>query len=187
METRNNQYDAGDFILGRISMKAMEAVCRYQLRDRDGAFAALKQAYLLAQPNALYMPFMEMGKDMRALAAAALKDGSSGVPPAWLETVRRNASAYAKKLFIIAEQYQPAPGQTGKKPALATAVLAAGLSRREREVLTGLSQGLTREEIAGLSSISVNTVKSVIRSVYNKLGAVNRADAIRIATSLGLL
>jgi LuxR family maltose regulon positive regulatory protein len=55
------------------------------------------------------------------------------------------------------------------------------------EVLTGLSQGLTREEIAGLSAISVNTVKSTIRSIYNKLGAVNRADAIRIATALGLV
>jgi LuxR family maltose regulon positive regulatory protein len=54
-------------------------------------------------------------------------------------------------------------------------------------VLTELSQGLTREEIAGHLSLSVNTVKSVIRSVYNKLGAVNRADAVRIATSLGLL
>jgi LuxR family maltose regulon positive regulatory protein len=51
-------------------------------------------------------------------------------------------------------------------------------------VLTGLSQGLTREEIAGASGISLNTVKSVIRSVYNKLGALNRADAVRIAANL---
>jgi LuxR family maltose regulon positive regulatory protein len=64
---------------------------------------------------------------------------------------------------------------------------AASLSRREKEVLTGLSQGFTRNEIAGLFSLSVNTVKSIIRSVYNKLGAVNRADAVRIATQLGLL
>jgi LuxR family maltose regulon positive regulatory protein len=61
------------------------------------------------------------------------------------------------------------------------------LSPRELEVLTGLSQGLTRDEIAEAAAISVNTVKSVIKSVYNKLGAVNRADAVRIATSLGIL
>ncbi|MDR1900532.1 MAG: LuxR C-terminal-related transcriptional regulator [Treponema sp.] len=182
METRNNQYDAGDFILGRISMKALEAVCRYQSRDREGAFAALEEAYRLAHPNALYMPFMELGKYMRALAGTALKEGAPGIPPAWLETIRRNASAYAKRLFMVAEQYRPA-AQDRKQINRAPVIL----SRREREVLTGLSQGLTREEIAGLSSISVNTVKSVIRSVYNKLGAINRADAVRIATSLGLV
>jgi DNA-binding NarL/FixJ family response regulator len=73
------------------------------------------------------------------------------------------------------------------QPAGKTAKLRVSLSRREQDVLTGLSQGLTREEIAGLSSISINTVKSVISSVYNTLGAVNRADAVRIATSLGLV
>jgi LuxR family maltose regulon positive regulatory protein len=46
---------------------------------------------------------------------------------------------------------------------------------------------MTQKEIAGSFSLSVNTVKSVIRSVYNKLGAVNRADAVRIAASLGLV
>jgi LuxR family maltose regulon positive regulatory protein len=55
------------------------------------------------------------------------------------------------------------------------------------EILTGLSQGLTREELAVASSISVNTVKSVIRSIYNKMGAINRADAVRIATAMGIL
>jgi LuxR family maltose regulon positive regulatory protein len=62
-----------------------------------------------------------------------------------------------------------------------------GLSPREITVIRGLSQGLTRDDIAQGSSISINTVKSVIRSVYNKLGAVNRADAVRIAAALGIL
>jgi LuxR family maltose regulon positive regulatory protein len=127
------------------------------------------------------MPFMELGKAMRSLADAALKDGTTGLPPAWLEKIRRNASNYAKKLFIVAERSRPA---TRNRKELYAAV---SLSPREREVLTGLSQGLTRDEIAGLSSLSVNTVKSIIRSIYNKLGAVNRADAVRIATQFDLL
>jgi LuxR family maltose regulon positive regulatory protein len=179
--SRRNKYDAGDFVMGMIEITILEALCRYRLRDKAAAFTALEKAYLLARPNALYMPFMEMGKDMRALAGAALKDKIPGIPAAWLERVRRNASAYAKKLFFAAEQYrQPKQGPGAHFAGTA-------LSRREREVLAGLSQGLTREEIAGFSSISVNTVKSVIRSIYNKLGAANRADAVRIATSLGLV
>jgi LuxR family maltose regulon positive regulatory protein len=182
LESRGTRSSLWDFVLGKIEKKTLEAVCRYQLRDKAAAFAVLEEAYRLARPNALYMPFMEMGKNMRTLAGAALKDKTTAIPPAWLERVRRNASGYAKKLFLVTERYrQP---EQGRKKNDGSGIV---LSRREIEVLTGLSQGLTREEIAGLASISVNTVKSVIRSVYNKLGAVNRADAVRIATSLGLV
>jgi LuxR family maltose regulon positive regulatory protein len=178
--SRQNKYDAGAFVLGMVEITTLEALCRYRLRDKEAAFAALETACRLSRPNGLEMPFTEMGKDMRALAGAALKEKAPGIPAAWLEQVQRNASVYAKKLFLVTEQRQDSePAPASQNPA--------GLSRREREVLTGLSQGLTREEIAGFSSISVNTVKSVIRSIYNKLGAANRADAIRIATSLGLV
>jgi LuxR family maltose regulon positive regulatory protein len=180
LESREGRNSRFAFVLEKIEKKVLEAVCYYHLRDKKSAFAALEAAYNLAQPNALYMPFIELGKNMRTLAGAALKDKTTSIPSAWLERVCRNASSYAQKLFMVTERYRQ-PEQTGK------AANPAPLSRREKEVLTGLSQGLTREEIAGLSSISVNTVKSVIRSVYNKLGAVNRADAIRIATSRGLV
>jgi LuxR family maltose regulon positive regulatory protein len=176
-ETRKSRWA---FALGKIERKALEAVSRYRLRDKEGAFAALEQAYRLARPNALFMPFTELGKDMRALAEAALKDGTPGLPRDWLERVHLDAAAYAKKLFVVAEHYRAASPRHGDDQG-------ANLSRRELEVLTGLCQGMTQEEIAGGSSLSVNTVKSVIRSVYNKLGAVNRADAVRIALSRGLV
>jgi LuxR family maltose regulon positive regulatory protein len=181
METRKNQYDSGDFVLGKISLRSLEAVCRYQNRDKEGAFAALETAYSLARPNDLYMPFTELGKDMRALVAAALKDKVSGLPQNWLEKIRISAAAYAKKLFTVAEQYRPVPSSQSSP------VQGMNLSHREIEVLTSLSQGMTREEIAGFSSLSANTIKSVIRSAYNKLGAVNKADAIRIAAAMEIL
>jgi LuxR family maltose regulon positive regulatory protein len=177
LETREESRDVGIFLLGQIEIKALEAVCRYRNRDRSGAYSALEEAYTLAYTNALYMPFIELGKDMRTLAGAALKEEKTGrIPENWLERVRRNASAYAKKLYSAAGQFR----SSEKKPGALTA-----LSTREIEVLDGLSRGLTREEIANSLSISVNTVKSVIRSIYNKLGAVNRADAVRIAAQSG--
>lgn len=63
----------------------------------------------------------------------------------------------------------------------------APLSKRETEILRHLSQGLTRRDIADADGISVNTAKSVITNVYNKLGAINKADAVRIAASMGLI
>jgi LuxR family maltose regulon positive regulatory protein len=118
---------------------------------------------------------------MRALAAAALKDKAAGLPRDWLEKVRLGAAGYAKKLFTLAERSRPAALPQGAGDQ------GPNLSRRELEVLTGLYQGMTQKEIAGISSLSVNTVKSVIRNVYTKLGAVNKADAVRIAAASGIL
>ena len=61
------------------------------------------------------------------------------------------------------------------------------LSRREKDVLVGLCQGLTREEIAQTYNISTNTVKAMLPVIYDKLGATNNLDAVRIATSLELI
>jgi LuxR family maltose regulon positive regulatory protein len=177
-ETRVSSWN---FVLGGLERKVLEALCHYQNRDKDSAYAALEQAYNLASPNALYMPFTEMGKDMRALADAALKDKVPGLPRDWLEKTRLGAAAYAKKLFTAAEQYRPASPQKDLFDH------EAKLSRREMEILTNLSQGMTQEEIAGLSFLSMNTVKSLTRRIYRKLGAVNKADAVRIAASRGLV
>jgi LuxR family maltose regulon positive regulatory protein len=187
LENRNHIYDAGDFLFGRVGATAMEAVCRYRSHDKDGAFAALERAYNLAAPNGLDMPFVEMGKEMRSLAEAALKDRDSakiGIPRSWLEKIRLGASAYAKKLFAVAARYQTGGEETSVRPA---GDLQVTLSRREKEVLTAILQGMTRVEIAAQTSLSANTIKSITRSIYNKLGALNKADAVRIAADLDLV
>jgi LuxR family maltose regulon positive regulatory protein len=183
LENRNSLYDPGNFLFGKISMKTLEAVCRYRNHDKSGAFASLEQAYLLSAPNELDMPFIELGKDMRSLADAALKEGSN-IPREWLEKIRLGASAYAKKLFIIAEHYRTEDGKAAPRPLVNA---PAALSPREKEVLTALLQGMTRVEIAAQTSLSANTVKSITRSIYNKLGAQNKADAARIASSMDLV
>ncbi|MCL2472145.1 MAG: helix-turn-helix transcriptional regulator, partial [Treponema sp.] len=61
------------------------------------------------------------------------------------------------------------------------------LSSQELSVLAGISRGMTREEIAKDLSTSINTVKNILKTVYEKLGAYNKADAIRIASGTGLL
>jgi LuxR family maltose regulon positive regulatory protein len=183
LENRNNPYDAGDFLFGMVSMKILDAVCRYRNHDKSGAFASLEQAYRLAAPNELDMPFIELGKDMRSLVEAVLKEGSN-IPREWLEKIRLGASAYAKKLFTVAEQCRVKDEETVSRP-LANDQVA--LSPREKEVLTALLQGMTRVEIAAQTSLSANTVKSITRSIYNKLGALNKADAVRIAAGMNLV
>lgn len=59
---------------------------------------------------------------------------------------------------------------------------ADSLSRREREVLTEVSRGLTNAQIAAALSISSRTVATHIEHILAKLGAPNRAAAVTIAS-----
>lgn len=55
------------------------------------------------------------------------------------------------------------------------------LSLREREVLEWLAKGFRYQEIADKLFISLETVRTHIRNIYEKLHAHNRSDALRKA------
>ncbi|MFT4235905.1 MAG: LuxR C-terminal-related transcriptional regulator [Microbacterium sp.] len=61
------------------------------------------------------------------------------------------------------------------------------LTPREREILRRLVGGRSRPEIANDLFISLNTLKTHMRTLYRKLGATTRADAVRNAEREGLL
>ena len=54
-----------------------------------------------------------------------------------------------------------------------------GLSQRESEVLALITQGLSNAEISERAYIGVNTVKTYVRTLYRKIGATRRAQAVR--------
>jgi DNA-binding NarL/FixJ family response regulator len=60
------------------------------------------------------------------------------------------------------------------------------LSEREREVLSLIASGATNKEIAERLYLSPHTVKEHTSSLYRKLKARNRAEAVRRAERLGL-
>lgn len=55
------------------------------------------------------------------------------------------------------------------------------LSNREREVLQWLSKGYSYKEIADKLFISIDTVRTHIRNIYEKLHATNKTEALRKA------
>ncbi|MDR1144301.1 MAG: helix-turn-helix transcriptional regulator, partial [Spirochaetaceae bacterium] len=200
LEKERAEGDLGTYLLGFLEMTALEAVTRHQLGDREGALAALKKACDAGLPHGMVMPFVELGEYMHSLVSAILKDHPDnlentaanatsfaasnaaandaifGIPRKWLQTIRRDASAYAKKRSLVAAQYANRE----------TSVLA-DFSQHELAILNSLSQGRTSEEIAAAMRTPVKMVKSAIRQLYIKLGASNRAGAVRSATGLGLL
>jgi two-component system response regulator DesR len=64
---------------------------------------------------------------------------------------------------------------------------AQRLTVREREVLELVAGGLTNAEIAAELQLSPNSVKEHASSMFRKLGARNRADAVQRAQRLGVL
>lgn len=76
-----------------------------------------------------------------------------------------------------------------RPPAAGAEMLSAGaeLTARELEVLVLLAEGLASKQIAERLQISIHTVKFHIGAIYARLGAVSRADAVRIAYQRGWL
>ena len=65
--------------------------------------------------------------------------------------------------------------------------LVAPLTDREQVVLGFLDSDLSTRQIAEELYVSVNTVRSQLRSIYRKLHASRRSDAVRHARHLKLL
>jgi LuxR family maltose regulon positive regulatory protein len=159
------------YLFERIELLAMEACVHYKMKNKKKAFAALEEAYTTASPNEIVMPFIEMGKDMRTLTSALLKEPDGKIPKSWLEDINRKSASYAKYQSGIVTQYRKANRITDD----------IVISPRETEILIDLCHGLSRVEIAANRNLSINTVKMVINHTYMKLGAENLADLIRIA------
>jgi len=59
------------------------------------------------------------------------------------------------------------------------------LSARELDALRGLSEGKVYKQIAAELELSVSTIRTHLHNVYRKIGAVDRAQAVLIATDKG--
>jgi two-component system, NarL family, response regulator LiaR len=62
-----------------------------------------------------------------------------------------------------------------------------GLSARESEVLALIAQGLSNQEIADRAFLSINSVKTYIRTAYRKIGVERRTHAVLWATRSGFV
>jgi DNA-binding NarL/FixJ family response regulator len=60
------------------------------------------------------------------------------------------------------------------------------LSQREIALLRLVAQGQSSSEIANALSLSSNTVRAHLYSIYGKLGVTSRSEAARIASEMGL-
>ena len=165
------------FLLSELALSLMTAVARLNTGDVNGAMRDFQKAYAQSQGGVFEMPFIELGKNLRPLIAAASEQSDIDIPSEWLKAIDRKASVYAKKTTVIMNSFK------GEQKISDDVQLSA----REQEVLSDLYHGLSRDEIAEHRYLSVNTVKKILQSIYIKLDANNNVDAIRIALERKLI
>jgi LuxR family maltose regulon positive regulatory protein len=137
------------------------------LGDRTKASRSLEQALRLADEEGIRRPFLEGGQAVRELLATYVPAGSS---------YRGLADDLAGEL-----------AQGTARQNIAVSRLPEPLTERELTVLRYLQSMLSAGEIASMLCVSVNTVKTHMKSIYRKLGAGRRRDVIQRARELNLL
>jgi LuxR family maltose regulon positive regulatory protein len=149
---------AGPAVTVRATLVRAQAVL--EAGDFAAAGKLVGQALLEARRERLRRPFIEAGPWIRRLLGT--------------EPLRPLAAGW----FTTGEPPRPdAPAP----------LVVQELSGRERDVLQRLAQMMSTEEIAADLCVSVNTVKTHLKSVYRKLAVNRRNEAVRRARELRLL
>jgi len=104
-------------------------------------------------------------------AVEALRQGLFVSPPTMIEPLA--ASLLSQEV-----------GEVTSNPA---ETMIESLTEREMEVLQLLAQGLANKQIAARLSISEHTVKFHVSVIYQKMGASNRTEAVRLGVRQGLI
>ena len=156
-----------------------KSIAFYRIHDEVRAVTTLQEAYDIAHGNNLIMQFTQYGNVMRAFANTAEQSSKHHIPKEWLDSINAKANTYAKRIAFITTEYN-----RENKLIKETNII---LSKREKDILTNIYQGLTREEIANTLYVSTSTVKGTLSNIYNKLGALNSIDAIRIALQMRII
>ncbi|MEW2812098.1 LuxR C-terminal-related transcriptional regulator [Streptomyces massasporeus] len=146
------------------------ALVRARAADAAGDTATarklLTQALLDARRERLRRPFLDAGAWIRPhMATAPLHDLAAG----WLTPAA------------------PLTRQRPGPPSPPAPLVVVELSAREHDVLERVARMMSTEEIAADLCLSVNTVKTHLKSVYRKLAVNRRGEAVRRARDLRML
>ncbi|HEY2276814.1 MAG TPA: LuxR C-terminal-related transcriptional regulator [Streptosporangiaceae bacterium] len=148
----------------------IDARLSYGSGDSARGHRSLERALQLAEAEQIRLPFARERVWLRPILR---RDP---------DLVRRYGHLLEGDLRSIAAAPATLPGSDEPPP-----LMGGPLSDREREVLQRLSGMLSTAEIATDMYISVNTVKTHLKSIYRKLSATHRGEAVRRARKLNLI
>jgi LuxR family maltose regulon positive regulatory protein len=153
----------------RLEAWLVTARISYAAGERAEGRRSLQRALRLAEPERLRLPF--------------------ALERTWLRRVLRADPdlAHVYRDLLEPDLVGPAREPVPKPGTRAAPVMLEPLSGRELEVLQYAAEMLDTTEIAAVLFISVNTVKSHLKSIYRKLAVTHRGEAVRRARELRIL
>ncbi|HET6261271.1 MAG TPA: LuxR C-terminal-related transcriptional regulator, partial [Chloroflexia bacterium] len=164
-----------------IEILVLQALAHQTQGDIPAALIPLERALTLAEPEGYVRIFVDEGPPMTQLLLEAV---ARGTMPDY--TGRLLASFEAEQQGSAAESPSPTSSQsTPVSPA--SQGLVETLSQREIEVLRLLRTELSGPEMAGALTVSLNTLRTHTKNIYDKLRVNNRRAAVRRAEELHLL
>jgi two-component system, NarL family, response regulator LiaR len=96
------------------------------------------------------------------------------------EIVRALGRVMRGEIVVITGDHETSVGGEGDWPGR-----SVGLSSREAEIVALITQGLSNQEIADRAYLSINSIKTYIRSAYRKMQVTSRAQAVLWGTENG--
>lgn len=187
MEVAGEANDGLEAVVKARELKPDLILMDVQMPGMDGVEAA--RQIKLALPDTIIVMLTVRGDD--EILFEALQHGAQGY---LLKEIR---SQDLLEMLRGAKR-----GEAALSPSLAGRVLAefrrmskygaatesdSGLTEREHQVLSEVSQGATDKEIAEALTISLNTVKTHIRNILSKLHVTTRREAAKMAKTKGLM
>ena len=152
-------------MVDRIAAQLVASCAHRRLGMQREAEEQLHRALALAEPHRPVRVFVQAGRVIRSLLTVAVPpDGPYGP---------------LRALLLHNFDAQATAWEEDVRPIRLTASEAA--------ILTFLPEHPTNEEIAADLFVSVNTVKTHLRSLYRKLGVASRREAVSRARQHGLL
>jgi len=188
---------AGSLATARADLERIRpeiVVVDLQLPDGDGA--TLIRALRAERPSVVLLVFTVFGDEarvVRAIEAGAdgyLLKGCTGDELLHaLSQARAGESPISPPIarHLLNRLRRPSPKSVVPSRVPGSQESLEKLSPREIEVLRLVAQGYIAEEIGTRLGISVNTVRSHIRSVYGKLSVNHQGQAVSTAHRLGYL
>jgi len=112
-----------------------------------------------------------------------------GILPPWCADyeIRAAIAAAADGLIVLHPDFAERGLAVSPPPLREAGPVGEPLSPREHEILQLLAAGLSNKQVAGQLKISEHTVKFHVNSIFNKLNASSRAEAVAIGARRGLI
>ena len=157
--------DQGERTGSVIEILVLQALAHQAHGDVPAALVSLQRALTLAEPEGYIRRFVDEGRPMAVLLDVAARHGI--------------APTYARRLLTALGKVEDS--------LPVKQVLSEPLSERERDVLRLLGTDVSGPDIARELMVSLNTLRTHTKNIYDKLGVNTRRAAVHRAEELDLV